>query len=69
MPEETIAQSLKKNGVSRRDFLKLSGMLAVAVGLKLPPPALASGLPGRVARGYKVNSMIADALATKPGCR
>jgi hydrogenase small subunit len=66
MPEETIAENLKKKGVSRRDFLKLSGMLAVAMGLKLPPPVLASGLPGRVARGYKVNSLIADALAAKP---
>ena len=66
MPDETIAQNLKKNGVSRRDFLKVSGMLAVAMGLKFAPPVLASGLPARVARGYSVNRAIADALATKP---
>jgi hydrogenase small subunit len=66
MPEETIAQHLKKNGVNRRDFLKLSGMLAVAMGLKMPPPAKASGLPGKLATGYKTERMIAKALDSKP---
>jgi hydrogenase small subunit len=65
MPEETIAENLKKNGISRRDFLKMSGMLAAAMGLKLPPPTLESGLPPKLAKGYKPNSLIADALAAK----
>lgn len=66
MPEETIAQSLKKKGVSRRDFLKLSSMLAVAMGLNIAPPVSASGLPSKMARGYHVNRSIASALETKP---
>jgi hydrogenase small subunit len=66
MPEETIAQSLKKNGVSRRDFLKISGLLAVAMGLSKAPPVTASGLPAKLARGYNVNRAILHALQTKP---
>ena len=34
MPKETIAQNLEKQGVSRREFLKMSGFLAVAMGLQ-----------------------------------
>lgn len=66
MPEETIAQSLKKKGVSRRDFLKLSGMLAAAMGLNIAPPVAASGLPSKMARGYRVQRAIASALEAKP---
>jgi hydrogenase small subunit len=65
MPEETIAQSLRKKGVSRRDFLKLGGMLAAAMGLNIAPPVAASGLPSKVARGYRVDRAIIDALETK----
>jgi hydrogenase small subunit len=65
MPEETIAQELKKSGMSRRDFLKLSGALAAAVGLTNVPPVLASGLPTKLvskASGYRA---IAKALSTQ----
>ena len=55
MPEETIAQGLKKQGVSRRDFLKLSGLLATAMGLNIAPPVSASGLPNKLARGYRAD--------------
>ncbi len=65
MPEETIAQSLRKKGVSRRDFLKLGGMLAAAMGLNIAPPVSASGLPTKLARGYRVDRAIIDALETK----
>ncbi len=65
MPAETIAQSLKKSGVSRRDFLKLSGALAVAMGLTKIPPDLAGGVPIKVGRGYSINQTIAKALETK----
>jgi hydrogenase small subunit len=65
MPEETIAQSLKRNDISRRDFLKLSGLLAVAMGLSKAPPVAASGLPAKLARGYNANRAIANALQTK----
>ncbi len=66
MPEETIAQGLKKQGVSRRDFLKLGGLLAAAMGLNVAPPVAASGLPSKVARGYRVDRAILSALETKP---
>ncbi len=66
MPEETIAEGLKKSGVSRRDFLKLSGLLAAAMGLTNVPPVSASGLPPRLGRGYSVNRVIAKALETRP---
>jgi len=65
MPEETIAQSLKKKGILRRDFLKLSGMLAAAMGFNLTPPLKASGLSSRFVRGYNVKRAIAKALETK----
>jgi hydrogenase small subunit len=65
MPEETIAQNLKKKGVSRRDFLKLSGVMAAVMGLKLPPPVLSGGPPVRVGRGYRVERDILKALETK----
>ena len=65
MPDETIAQGLKKQGVSRRDFIKLSGLLATAMGLNIAPPVKASGLPSRLARGYRVHRAIAAALETK----
>jgi hydrogenase small subunit len=65
MPDETIAQSLKKQGVSRRDFIKLSGLLATAMGLNIAPPVKASGLPSKLARGYRVHRAIAAALEAK----
>jgi len=65
MPEETIAQSLKKKGVSRRDFLKLSGALAAAMGLSNVLPVSANGLPLNPGRGYSMNRIIAKALETK----
>jgi hydrogenase small subunit len=66
MPEETIAENLIKKGVTRRDFLKLSGLLAAAMGLKLPPPVKISGLSSKLGRGYQVKRDILQALETKP---
>jgi hydrogenase small subunit len=65
MPEETIAQELRKKGVSRRDFLKLSGLLAAAMGLRYEAPVLATGISSKPARGYMVNHAIAQAMETK----
>jgi hydrogenase small subunit len=66
MPEETIAENLIKKGATRRDFLKLSGLLAAAMGLKLPPPLKNSGLSSKLGRGYQVKRDILQALETKP---
>jgi hydrogenase small subunit len=65
MPKETIAQSLEKQGVSRRDFLKLSGLLAAAMGLNTPP--LLDGDIGlaKNARGYRINRTVLKAMETK----
>ena len=65
MPKETIAQSLEKQGVSRRDFLKLSGLLAAAMGLNMEPPALTGKGSLKNARGYSVNHAILEAMETK----
>lgn len=62
MPEKTIHQQLENRGVSRRDFLKLSGLLAAAMGLTALPPVEASGLPSNLARGYQPHPEIARAL-------
>ena len=66
MTEETIAQSLEKQGVSRRDFLKLSGLLAAAMGLTIAPPVAASGLPSKLGRGYQANRAVLSAMESKP---
>jgi hydrogenase small subunit len=66
MPEDTIAQVLKKKGISRRQFLEVSGMLAAAMGLMDVPADAAGGLPDRPARSRKLERTIARALASKP---
>ncbi len=64
MPEKNIQQELKAQGVSRRDFLKLSGLLAAAMGLTAVPPVEASGLPANLGRGYEPHPDIIHALET-----
>ncbi|MBL6966155.1 MAG: twin-arginine translocation signal domain-containing protein, partial [Anaerolineales bacterium] len=64
MSEETIYQRLENNGVSRRDFLKLCGTLAGAMGLAVPPLE-ASGLPDHLLTENKTIHKIARALETK----
>jgi hydrogenase small subunit len=66
MPEETIAQFLKKKGVSRRDFLKLSSIIAAAMGLKFQPPILAGGIISGQKHGFRVEREILKALDTNP---
>jgi len=67
MPEETIYQHLRREGVSRRDFMKMCGLLAGAMGLNAPPPAEAGALPARLARGYSpLTGQVARALQSKP---
>ena len=67
MSEETIKKGLADKGVSRRDFLKLGGLLAAAMGMQLPPLEQ-SGLPaalGTPARGSQIEQNILHALETK----
>jgi hydrogenase small subunit len=66
MSKETIKQSLASQGVSRRDFLKLSSLLAAAMGMQLPP-VQESGLPASLnkpASGYQELAIL-QALETK----
>jgi hydrogenase small subunit len=66
MPEETIYQSMKSKGVSRRDFLKLSGLFAAALGFTKMPPLEESGLPASLDFSPKVAEPIIRAMESKP---
>jgi hydrogenase small subunit len=67
MAEETVYEHLRREGVSRRDFLKLCGMLAGVIGLRHAPPLEASDLPAHLARsGYNPAKLVARALESKP---
>jgi hydrogenase small subunit len=66
MPEETIAQNLVKKGVSRREFLKLSSILAAAMGFRLPPWIQSSQLTTNLRDGYGIEHEIMKALDSQP---
>jgi hydrogenase small subunit len=66
MPDETILEHLQKEGITRREFGKLCGLLVGAMGLNVMPPIKASGLPSKLARGYNPVKIVVAALASKP---
>jgi hydrogenase small subunit len=66
MPDETVYQHLQGKGGSRRDFLKLSSLLAATVGLAAAPPLAESGLPPQLKRGSRPAHLVAQALESKP---
>ncbi len=66
MPKGTIYEHLRQEGVSRRDFMKLCGALAGAMGLRQAPPVQASGLPAHLTRGVRPAHLVAQALESKP---
>ena len=65
MPKETIADRLQKNGVSRREFLKISGLMAAAMGFNFDVPALNPDLLSVAARGNQLENQILAAMETK----
>lgn len=65
MPEETIYERMLSHGVSRRDFMKLCGMIVGAMGLQLAPPLEASGLPAELGAAPDLTATVAHALETK----
>ncbi len=66
MNDETIYQHLQKQGISRRDFLKLCGTLVGAMGLSVPPLG-SSNLPGHLdSFEEKTILKVAHALESKP---
>ena len=63
MPKKTIAQNLEKQGVSRREFLKMSGLLAAAMGLK----GCALEFDGQIiSTEFPIEHEIIQAMETKP---
>jgi len=66
MPEKTIYQDARKAGVSRRDFLKLSGLLAATLGLNTMPPIAESGLPLNMGKVSRPEALITKAMESKP---
>lgn len=67
MTEPTIYQHLLSQGLPRRDFFKLCGAVAGAMGLRYAAPARASGLPGTLESDVNpLTNMVARALQAKP---
>jgi hydrogenase small subunit len=66
MPKETIAQSLEKQGVSRREFLKLSGLLAAAMGLSGTQLEFSKSAPRNFSNEKQLKQTIKQAMETKP---
>jgi hydrogenase small subunit len=67
MAEKTIYEHLSDKGVSRRDFLKICGMLVGAMGLSNMPPLEASGLPRGLNKvETKTIDHVRQALESKP---
>ena len=68
MPEETIGQHLRKQGISRREFVKMCGVLVGAMGLRYAPPLDEGSLPAHLehARGFASASFVAKTLESKP---
>ena len=65
MPDKSIFEELKEKGVSRRDFMKLCGTVAGAIGLTYLPPVKLNGASAKLGRSYKPAALVAKALATK----
>lgn len=67
MDDKSIFDDLKSKGVSRRDFMKISGMVAGAIGMTQLPSLEGVGKITNKARAYNpTTTMVAKALASKP---
>jgi hydrogenase small subunit len=66
MAEKTIYQELKKEGVTRRDFMKLCGMMVGAMGLTGLPTFGTGGKASDLDRTDQTIQLVARALQTKP---
>ena len=65
MPDKSIYDELKEKGVSRRDFMKICGAVAGAIGLTTLPPIKSAAASARLGRSYRPANIVARALATK----
>ena len=66
MAVKTIYQELKKEGVTRRDFMKLCGMMVGAMGLTGLPTLGTEGMASDLDRTDQTIQLVAHALETKP---
>jgi len=71
MAEETVYDRLKREGISRRDFMKACGLLAGAMGMAQIPSVEASdlarkGSESRLRSSEDAARIVARALETKP---
>jgi hydrogenase small subunit len=68
MAEDTIYENLRKQGLTRRDFLKVSALVAGAMGLQTAGPIDIPGGSKRFMRqsGYQVRRLVTQALETHP---
>lgn len=66
MSEDSVYKELMKEGVSRRDFMKLCGMMAGAIGLNNLAPGFPDDLKGQLSRNAANAELIARALKEKP---
>jgi hydrogenase small subunit len=66
MADESIYDEMKKEGLSRRSFLKFCGLMAGAVGFTHMPPTGTGGLPKNFKKSRKSIDLIARTLETKP---
>jgi len=66
MSEKSIFDDLKNEGVSRRDFMKLCGLMAGMMGMQYLPPDAREVLGGNLASAYAPADLVAKALESKP---
>lgn len=70
MAEESVYKQFRRNGISRRDFVKMCSVIAGAMGLHVAAPVKASTLVGEathnVERPHPLTGQVVHALATKP---
>jgi hydrogenase small subunit len=66
MSEDSIANELNKDGVSRRDFMKLCGLMAGMMGLEYLPPSAKNIIGGNLRSAYAPAQLVAKALSEKP---
>jgi hydrogenase small subunit len=66
MSDESISNELKKDGVSRRDFMKLCGLMAGMMGMEYLPPSTKNIVNGNLRSAYAPARLVAKALSEKP---
>ncbi|MHC1740573.1 MAG: hydrogenase small subunit [Anaerolineaceae bacterium] len=65
MPDKSIFDEMKEKGVSRRDFMKMCGAVAGAIGLTTLPPVPFQGSSARLGKKLNPAQIVAKALAAK----